>query len=224
MARYLGSLALGLLMVLTVLIAMQGLVVGRQFQLSAGGNGDAANVVNLSNVAPTASQITVLPEKPGANRPPSLPEDSGLARVAPPDLPLPSLGLPAYKPLFTSAPGQALAETEEAQSSGTNAPAAATASTQQPVLAVGDIVLMERVEPKFPTQAIRAGIDSGSVTVQFTVETDGSVSNPVVTDAKPRRGVFDDAALRAVARWKFKPLPAPRNTSVIVEFSQGGGG
>jgi protein TonB len=62
------------------------------------------------------------------------------------------------------------------------------------------------------------------VTVKFTVQTDGSVTNPTVTDAKPRRGVFDDAALRAVARWKFQPIPAPRDTSVVVDFNRGGGG
>jgi protein TonB len=92
------------------------------------------------------------------------------------------------------------------------------------VLAVGDIVLVDRVEPKFPPQAIRADISAGSVTVKFTVETDGSVSNPTVIDAKPRRGVFDDAALRAVAKWKFKPIAAPRDTQVVVEFNRGGGG
>jgi outer membrane biosynthesis protein TonB len=45
-----------------------------------------------------------------------------------------------------------------------------------------------------------------------------------VIDAKPRRGVFDDAALRAVAKWKFKPIAAPRDTQVVVEFNRGGGG
>ena len=60
--------------------------------------------------------------------------------------------------------------------------------------------------------------------MKFTVETDGSVSNPTVTDAKPRRGVFDDAALRAVAKWKFKPIAAAKDTTVTVEFNQGSGG
>jgi protein TonB len=222
MVRYFGSLGLGLLMVLTVLIAMQGLVVGRQFQLNAGANGDASSVVNLNNQATPTGQITALPDKPGSNRAPALPEDPGLARVAPPDLPLPSLGLPAYRPSFTSS-GQSLAETTP-ENTGTTVPAPGTAPAAQPLLAVGDIVLVERVEPKFPTQAIRAGISAGTVTVKFTVETDGSVSNPSVTAATPRRGVFDDAALRAVVKWKFKPIAAPRDTSVIVDFNQGGGG
>ena len=220
MVRYFGSLALGLLMVLTVLVAMQSLVVGRQFQLNAGGNADTSSVVNLNNVAPVALQIGALPPKPGANRAPGLPEDPAIARVAPPDLPLPALGLPAYKPQFVTGATQSVAESETENT----APAAGTAPAAQPVLAVGDIVLVERVDPKFPPQAIREDITSGSVTVQFTVETDGSVSGPSVTSATPRRGIFDDAALRAVAKWKFKPLPAPRQTSVVVDFSRGGGG
>lgn len=223
MVRYFGSLGLGLLMVLAVLIAMQGLVVGRQFQLNAGGNGDTTSVVNLNNQARSTSVITALPDKPGSNRAPTLPVDTELARVAPPDLPLPSLGLPAYKPSFTNGPAQSLVESAP-ETGGSTAPSAGTAPTAQPVLQVGDIVLVDRVEPKFPTRAIREEINSGTVTVQFTVETDGSVSNPTVTAATPRRGVFDDAALRAVARWKFKPIAAPRQTSVVVEFSRGGGG
>ena len=223
MVRYLGSFGLGLLMVMAVLIAMQSLVVGRQFQLNAAGNGDNSSVVNLNgnNNAQTPLSIGALPPKPGAgNRAPSLPEDT-VARAAPPDLPLPSLNLPAYKPQFVAGATQSLAESEPENTQG--APAAGTAAAAQPVLQVGDIVLVERVEPKFPPQAIREGISAGTVTVKFTVESDGSVSNASVTAATPRRGVFDDAALRAVLKWKFKPLPQPRDTQVIVAFSQGGG-
>lgn len=223
MVRYLGSFGLGLLMVMGVLIAMQGLVVGRQFQLNAAGNGDTNAVVNLNggNAAQAPLSIGALPAKPGpGNRAPTLPEDT-VARAAPPDLPLPGIGLPAYKPQFAAGATQSLAETEPENAPA--APAAGTTTAAQPVLQVGDIVLVERVEPKFPPQAIREGISAGSVTVKFTVETDGSVSNPSVIDAKPRRGVFDDAAMRAVIKWKFKPLAAARDTSVVVEFNQGGG-
>ncbi len=220
LTRYAGSFVIGLLMVFSVLIAMQSLVVGRQFQLNAGANGNATNVVNLGGHVAVNSQIGALPDKPGTNRAPGIPDDPGLARIAPPDLPLPAMNLPAFKPPF-AAVSQSVAEAEPETEA---APAASTAPAQQPVLAVGDLVLMERVEPKFPPQALRADITSGSVTIKFTVETDGTVSNPSVTDAKPRRGVFDDAALRAVLKWKFKPIVAPRETSVIVVFSQGGGG
>jgi protein TonB len=223
MLRYAGSLMLGLLAVITVFVVMQSLVVGRQFQSNTAfaGSESGAAVVNLDSQNSLASQIAALPDRPGTSRPPALPEEAALAQAAPPDIATPSMALPGFKPPFTAV--AASAEPEEAAPE-TQQASAAQAPAQQPILAVGDIVLMERVEPKFPTQAIREGISQGSVTVKFTVETDGSVSNPTVTDAKPRRGIFDDAALRAVAKWKFKPLPASRDTSVTVDFNSGAGG
>ena len=222
MLRYAGSLMLGLLAVITVFVVMQSFVVGRQFQFTTATSGDtASSVVNLGSQNSLASQIAALPDKPGTVRTPPLPEEAALAQATPPDITAPSMSLPGFKPPFT-----AVAAESEAES---NAPAATpessgTETAQQPVLAVGDLVLVDRVEPKFPTQAVREGIDQGSVTVKFTVQTDGSVTNPTVTDAKPRRGIFDDAALRAVVRWKFKPLAAPKDTVVTVDFSQGSGG
>jgi protein TonB len=222
MLRYAGSLVVGFFAVIAVFVVMQSLVVGRQFQSNtAAANEAGASVVNLDSQNSLASQIAALPDKPGTLRTPPLPEDTALAQAAPPDIPAPSMGLPGFKPPFTAV--AASAQPEEAAPE-TQETAASQAPAQQPVLAVGDIVLVERVEPKFPTQAVREGIAQGSVTIKFTVETDGSVSNPTVTDAKPRRGIFDDAALRAVARWKFKPLPAARDTSVTVDFNSGAGG
>lgn len=221
MLRYAASTLLGLFTVFAVLVVLQNFVVGRQFQLASAGAGGSSAVVNLGNEGNQNQSLTALPDRATALRTPPMPEDSVLGRTQPPDIGAPAMSLPGFKPAFTSFASQSVAEIAPENAA---APAAATAPAAQPVLAVGDIVLVDRVEPKFPTQAIRAGIDSGSVTVKFTVETDGSVSNPTVTDAKPRRGVFDDAALRAVVKWKFKPVPVPRETSVIVVFSQGGGG
>lgn len=221
MIRYAGSLALGLLVVLAVFVAIQSFVVGRQFQQSTGVTYDTSGgVVNLAGQNSLAAQISALPEKPGTVRTPPLPEAGQLAQIET-DIPVPSMALPAFKPPFTAV--AAAAQPEEASAAGSSPAASPSAAQQQPVLEVGDIVLIQRVEPRFPVQAVREGIEQGSVTIKFTIETDGSVSNPTVTDAKPRRGIFDDAALRAVARWKFKPLPAPRDTVVTVDFNQGGG-
>lgn len=213
---------LGLLAVITVFVIMQSFVVGRQFQTTTGASGDTAtSVVNLGSQNSLASQIAALPDKPGTVRTPPLPEDTALAQAAPPDISAPSMSLPGFKPPFA-----AMAAESEAENSAPEAAPESSGSeaAPQPVLAVGDLVLVDRVEPKFPTQAVREGIEQGSVTVKFTVQTDGSVTNPTVTDAKPRRGIFDDAALRAVARWKFKPLAAPKDTVVTVDFNQGSGG
>ena len=41
------------------------------------------------------------------------------------------------------------------------------------------------------------------VTVEFTVERDGSVEDAVVVEAEPA-DIFDDAALTAIRKWRFK--------------------
>jgi protein TonB len=69
--------------------------------------------------------------------------------------------------------------------------------------AEGDIIPIVRIEPQFPREALLKGI-SGWVDLEFTIEPDGSVSNPKIVDSQPRR-IFDRNALRAIYKWKFKP-------------------
>ena len=40
--------------------------------------------------------------------------------------------------------------------------------------------------------------------VEFTIDTQGKVKSPKVVDSTPK-GVFEDAALNAVKRFRFKP-------------------
>ena len=40
--------------------------------------------------------------------------------------------------------------------------------------------------------------------IQFTITETGSVSEAVVVDASPK-GVFDDAAIKAILRWRYNP-------------------
>ncbi|MBY4678249.1 energy transducer TonB [Marinobacterium arenosum] len=61
-----------------------------------------------------------------------------------------------------------------------------------------------RVPPRYPRRAISRGIE-GEVTVEFTVNPDGSVkpgSIKVVASNPP--GVFDSAVKRSILRWRFK--------------------
>jgi len=60
-----------------------------------------------------------------------------------------------------------------------------------------------RIQPDYPIQARQKGIE-GWVDVQFSVGVDGSVKNPVVVRAQPRK-IFDRAALQAVKGWKYNP-------------------
>lgn len=69
--------------------------------------------------------------------------------------------------------------------------------------AEGDVIPIVRIEPQFPREALLKGID-GWVEIEFTIEPDGSVSDPKVVDSQPPR-IFDRNALRAIYKWKFKP-------------------
>ena len=128
--------------------------------------------------------------------------------------------LPQIKVPFNTIGGAPVVEFTGAENPS---PPQVSTSAGTPTLTAAGPVLMQRVEPKYPAQAALQGIQ-GSVTVRFMVEPDGSVSDPVVTDAKPRRGIFDDASLHAVRRWKFKPVAAPTPTSVTLVFKLGKGG
>ena len=57
--------------------------------------------------------------------------------------------------------------------------------------------------PEYPQRALARGIE-GWVLVSFTIAETGAVVAPVVVDSDPR-GVFDGAALRAVARYRYRP-------------------
>lgn len=66
-----------------------------------------------------------------------------------------------------------------------------------------EVVPVVQVPPKYPATAKRAKIE-GHVTMEFTVQPDGSVANIRVVDAQPPR-MFNRAAKQALSRWKFRP-------------------
>jgi periplasmic protein TonB len=66
-----------------------------------------------------------------------------------------------------------------------------------------DIVPLVRINPEYPQRALTRGIE-GYVTVQFTITETGSVADAVVVDASPK-GMFEEAALKAIARWRYNP-------------------
>jgi TonB family protein len=49
-----------------------------------------------------------------------------------------------------------------------------------------------------------AGKLEGSVVLEFTIATDGTTKDIVVVESSPP-GVFDDAAVKALARWRYNP-------------------
>ncbi len=93
-----------------------------------------------------------------------------------------------------------------------------------PLGAVADdpILPIEEVKPVFPLAA-RSVLDEGRVRLRLLVLPDGSVGGAVV-EACSRPGLgFETAALAAVKRWRYEPVPpqaGSRKVSVTVHFRQ----
>ncbi len=66
-----------------------------------------------------------------------------------------------------------------------------------------DFMVVSRMPPQYPYRAQRRGIE-GWVKVSLLITEQGTVQDVVVVEARPE-GVFDNAALQAVMKWKFKP-------------------
>jgi periplasmic protein TonB len=86
----------------------------------------------------------------------------------------------------------------------------------------GDVIPIVRIEPQWPREALIQGIE-GWVRVEFTIREDGTVADPRVIEAEPRR-IFDRAALRAIQRWRFRPRivdgrPVERRATQTIEFN-----
>ncbi|HEX5340139.1 MAG TPA: TonB family protein [Gammaproteobacteria bacterium] len=212
------SMLFGLLVALGVFLVVQSFVVQSQFRRITNEQYQDSGLVNFSNGTQGVQlQANRQPKKPTAFNEPPLPPVVSLAAVKPPSIAAPGMAIPQVDLPFGVSAGGTPAE----QLAGTSEPAPAAApaqAAQKPILRAGNLVLIGRVEPEYPKRALRDRLE-GSVTVKFTVEPDGSVSAPTVIKAKPRRGIFDDAALRAVLKWKFKPIPKATETSVTLVFN-----
>lgn len=63
------------------------------------------------------------------------------------------------------------------------------------------IKVLDRSAPKYPTMALLNKTE-GWVKVEFTIDENGNVKDPIVVDAQPRK-IFDLAAIEAVKKFKF---------------------
>ena len=84
-----------------------------------------------------------------------------------------------------------------------------------------DLTALARIPPQYPPWAMARGIE-GWVDLTFIVTAAGTVQDLVVVDATPR-GTFENAAMAAVARWRFQPVveagePVPVRVWLHVDF------
>ncbi|HET7810367.1 MAG TPA: TonB family protein [Steroidobacteraceae bacterium] len=80
----------------------------------------------------------------------------------------------------------------------------AKAAQRASIVGANSLARIEYVAPKFPVSTRNRNI-SGWVELEFTVRTDGSTGDIVVTNSNPRR-TFDSAAVAAIAQWRYKPV------------------
>lgn len=66
-----------------------------------------------------------------------------------------------------------------------------------------DVIPLVRIAPDYPPRALSRGIE-GWVKIEFTIGASGTVRDAKVVAAEPR-GIFDEAALKAIARWRYNP-------------------
>ena len=127
----------------------------------------------------------------------------------------------------------AAAEAERRRVAAAAAAAAAAQQSQQPAAtpaqapaqparASNELRPVSQANPRYPQDAQRAGI-GGTVVVEFTVATDGSVSDArVVSSSAPRRYErdFEREALAAVKRWRFQPVAQATTSRRSIAFQQ----
>src|SRR4051812_29689339 len=65
------------------------------------------------------------------------------------------------------------------------------------------IVPLEREDPVYPREAIRAGISKGKALARVNIDEKGNVTDVMIVSAEPPR-VFDKAVKTALEKWRFK--------------------
>ena len=83
---------------------------------------------------------------------------------------------------------------------------AAAAAGLTPAQLAANLKRLKYVPPEFPSKALTQRV-SGSVTIEYIVDTNGDPRDVRVVEATPP-GVFDHAALTAVKHWHYEPVVA----------------
>jgi protein TonB len=116
---------------------------------------------------------------------------------------------------------QRQAEAEKQRQAAAAAAAAPAPAAARPASAVSnELRAISTPSPRFPPTAQRAG-GTGSVQVEFTVATDGSVTSArVVSSETPRQFQrdFEREAIAAVKRWRFQPVGQATTSRRTISF------
>ena len=132
-------------------------------------------------------------------------QNPAAAAATPAPAPAPATAAAVSAPAPTPAATTPAARPTPAATAPAAPPPATAAATPAPA-AGGEshaAEVLKTVSPEYPREAYIKH-QEGWVEVEFTITPDGQVTGAAVAGAQPAR-VFNEAALRAVQRWTFKP-------------------
>jgi TonB family protein len=138
---------------------------------------------------------------------PRIPSAAPAAKLAPPVI-VAATYAPASSPapIVAATPPTALAATVASAPDGFGPTSTPPVSEARDPLSVAAVILhrVYAVDPEFPEVA-RENDLAGYVDLEFTVHSDGSVSDVVVLKARPA-GVFEQSSVAAVSQWRYQPI------------------
>ena len=164
-----------------------------------------SDLKSLKDTAPKPAPPAIAPLAPATAKPPDAkPTVAENKPVAPP------VTTPVAPAVHTpTAPAVAAANVV--------ASAAPTARPTPSNEVAATLTVLSREQPEFPRNAMRAGVESGSVRAKLVINAAGGVSTVVIVEANPSR-VFDRAVTEALLRWKFNPGAEGRTYETQINF------
>ncbi len=135
--------------------------------------------------------------------------------------PAPETETPGTEPPATGLLAEAPAATPESTPEGALPDTTAPPAVGEPRVAFSRLKVRRYVEPRYPRNALDRRV-AGWVEVDFTVDASGRTRDVRVINADPP-GIFENAALAAVNRWRFDTEgstagPAPVHSGIRLRF------
>ena len=132
--------------------------------------------------------------------------------VPPPDIPVPTTTAPVISAVTTTPPVVP----------HVIAPPVVIAPPPPPpkpaVRRGAQLVIIEREDVVYPRDAIRAGIEHGTVVARLRIDEKGHVTDVQIVSANPPR-VFDKEVKRALEKWRFKAEGEKYVAEIDIEFT-----
>jgi len=178
-----------------------------------------------SDLIPRSARET--PPKPESMQPESLSEPlqrelplSESMRALPLPVPELKIEIPMARTDITSGPTlPAVAGSGQAKSGAlASIPGSGGRGLAKAFIMADELTAISRPTPAYP-ETLRFRRIEGEVLVEFIVNREGRVDNPVVISSTPS-GTFDRAALRAVRGWRFQPRRDEQGNPVDVRVRQ----